>query len=74
MNEQRRIVQIVELVDGALGHERGVVCARDCLLQWEAGFLDQTISAWERYLQEIKDKDGHSSENRHGAWCPAIPL
>jgi hypothetical protein len=72
---KQKIIDLIEAVTAACGYERGVVCARDCLYQWKDGLIDETIEAWNRYLTELKNKDGsHTDENRHGAWVPAIPL
>ena len=68
------IVDLMESVHKRCGYERATICARDCLLQWNLGLLDETIKAWRRYLEELNEGMGHTDENRHGAWVPAIPL
>lgn len=74
MNDKIRIAYIVRRVSIEKNFERGVICAWDCLHQWELGLLDETILAWERYLNEIKSGEGHTDTLRHNAWVPAIPL
>lgn len=74
MKDKERIANLIKRVSTELSYERGAICAVDCLLQWEFGLLNDTITAWERFLTEVKNKDSHTSEMRHGAWVPAIPL
>jgi hypothetical protein len=74
MNDSKEeIVKIMERVTKAYGYERGMICGRDCLLQWRDGYLTETIEAWNRYVGEF-DSKSHTDCNRHGAWVPAIPL
>jgi len=74
MTNQRKIVILVDRIHTICGPVSSTICARDCLLQWDVGRLDETITAWERYLLELTNKESHTDENRHGAWVPAIPL
>ena len=74
MKDKEKIANLIKRVSTELNYERGAICAVDCLLQWELGLLNDTILAWERYLDEVKNKDGHTDTLRPGAWVPAIPL
>jgi hypothetical protein len=74
MRDNERIVNLIKKISTEINYERGAICAVDCLLQWELGLLTNTILAWENYLAEVKNKEGHTTELRHGAWVPAIPL
>lgn len=74
MKDKERIANLIKRVSTETTWERGAICAVDCLLQWELGLLNDTILAWERFLKEVKNKEGQSNELRHGAWVPAIPL
>jgi hypothetical protein len=74
MKDKKLIADLIKRVSTELNYERGAICAVDCLLQWELGLLNDTILAWERFLKEVKNKEGSASELRHGAWVPAIPL
>ena len=72
-----QIARLIERVHAVAGHERAATCARDCLLEWDAGGdgrLVEVMEAWERFVTEKEPNDGHSDTTRHGAWVPAIPL
>ncbi len=68
------IAALVRQISLEISDERASKCAYDCLMQWDSGCLDETILAWQRYIQEFKDKSGHCETQRHGIWVPAIPL
>lgn len=74
MKDKDRIIDLIKRVSTETTWERGAVCAVDCLHQWELGLLNDTITAWERFIEEVKNKQGQSDELRHGAWVPAIPV
>lgn len=73
-SKQKELAILVKRVSLELNFERGAVCAHDCLMQWDDGRLEETMKAWERYLDEVKNDQPHSDTNRNGAWVPAIPL
>jgi hypothetical protein len=73
-NPQEKLAQLVKKVSLELNWERGAVCAHDCLMQWSKGRLEETMQAWERHLDEVKNNLPHTDTSRNGAWVPAIPL
>lgn len=74
MSDKEKIARLVKQVSLTISYERGAICAVDCLYQWEAGLLEDTILAWKRYLVEHRESRGHSETERYGAWVPAIPV
>ena len=75
MNDTKQeLADLIKQVAQEISMERGAVCAVDCLLQWRDGRLDETMTAWRRYMQERRNGEGHTDECRNGAWVPAIPL
>jgi len=71
--KKEELANLIKQVSQEISMERGAVCAVDCLLQWRDGKLEETILAWRKYVQERRNGEPHTDENRHGAWCPAIP-
>ncbi|KKN96702.1 hypothetical protein LCGC14_0163460 [marine sediment metagenome] len=74
-NPAAAIADLAQKIAEYKGDERGVVCAVDCLRQWDAGgkkLLERTIRVWEKRL--AKSDGSHTEAHRHGAWVPAIPL
>lgn len=75
MNDTKQeLADLIKQVATEVNTERAAVCAVDCLLQWKAGYLVETIEAWKRFLKEKQNNEGHTDTQRHGAWVPAIPL
>lgn len=75
INPAAVIADLAQKVAEHKGNERGVVCAVDCLRQWDLGgkkLLERTLKVWELWLyaEDACQTDAH----RHGAWVPAIPL
>ena len=69
------IANLAQRIAEYKGDERGVVCAVDCLRQWDTGgkkLLKRTMKVWELWL--YGENVSQTDENRHGAWVPAIPL
>ena len=69
------IADLSQKVAEHCGTERGVICAVDCLRQWDAGgkkLLKRTLEVWDLWL--YAPDACQTDENRHGAWVPAIPL
>ena len=60
MNKKKNedIVSLVKSVSEKCGYERSAICAVDCLLQWNEGFLDENIAVWKEYLDELKQDSG----------------
>jgi hypothetical protein len=72
-----QIAKLIERIHVVAGYERAATCARDCLLEWEAGGnkrLKEVMGAWESFAVEKESNDGHTDTTRHGAWVPVIPL
>ncbi len=69
------IADLVQKIATEVSNERGVVCAVDCLRQYNEGgtrLLKRTIAVWEQWLD---NRGGPQSDaHRHGAWVPSIPL
>lgn len=74
MNTKIEIAELIKEVDINCGSERAAKCAYDCLYQWEAGQLKETMDVWKSYIIEHKNKSGHTETERNGIWVPAIPL
>ena len=72
MDEQIQIADLVKQISSEVNFERGAVCAVDCLMQWNAGQLYDTLIAWRSYLDNFKNKKPHEETPRYGAWVPAI--
>lgn len=73
VKDREAIAEVVKKVSVSCGYERGAVCAVDCLLQWKANELPQTLQAWLRHIDETQWHESHTDTQRHGAWVPAIP-
>ncbi len=71
---RKAITDLVRQISLEISDERASKCAYDCLMQWDSGYLDETILAWQGYIQEVKSKSGHCETQRNGVWVPAIPL
>ena len=74
MPRQPEIVGLIEQITEEFGGERGVVCARDLLLQWKLGQLNETYDAWLQWASDKRHDRPLCDCNRHGAWVPAIPM
>jgi hypothetical protein len=75
-HETKNVVDLVKLLSAhpKFGWERAAICAVDCMLQHQEGYLKDTIKAWLRDISDAEKDNGRCSCHRHGAWVPAIPL
>jgi hypothetical protein len=73
-NADEDLAYLIKAVARVAGVERAAVCAVDCLKQRAVGQYDETVAAWQRYLQEVHAGGGHCATMRYGVWVPAIPL
>lgn len=73
----KEIADLIEQVHAVDGDNRALVCARDCMLQWDEGgipLLLKTMTAWRKDLVDAKEGGSRCACDRHGAWPPAIPI
>jgi hypothetical protein len=65
---------LIRSVAQQCSEERGCKCGHDLMMGLVKGDHHARALAWEGYLTEVKNNEGHTDAERDGAWVPAIPL
>jgi hypothetical protein len=78
-NQEKHLISIMERLYqiDKCGPSKTAMCARDCLYQDIEGgkhLLNETLDAWDGYIDDVLANRGTTETERHGAWVPAIPL
>lgn len=70
----KKYAYLIRKVAQEVNDERASKCGYDLMMGLEKGNHKNRAEAWERYINELKDNDSHTDEERDGCWVPAIPV
>lgn len=70
----KNYADLIKKVAQEVNDERASKCGYDLMMGLQKGNHKDRAKAWERYLVEVKNNEGHCDEERDGVWVPAIPL